>query len=151
MTMYDRQKIGREILMRYNGGLWPSISHEEDFLNGIQQKYDLPITKYNPNSGKYEKVMPLIGKERIWVHKRASVAEREMTNLVNISHSERLDFLNDRRLDDSFREAVSKYTKLDMTSKTIECYDLRIAYARETQDQDTGYLVEKRNKLLETK
>jgi hypothetical protein len=137
LTMYDRQKIGREIIARA-----PPISimfNEWEFgkfRNKIEEAYDLPRTQWNQESKIYERVEPLLGEARILTRKHAVKCEREMIkNLSWAIEEERSDGKKWRSYDgrthrgevrDYFRGAVTAYTALGKRDKVIECYDLLI-------------------------
>lgn len=133
LTMYDRLKIGREILSRA-----PPMSilfnqwELEEFQNKIQEAYGLPITKWNMDSHKYEPVEPLIGKARIHTRQVAVRCEREM--IENISSAREHGYYKrfwdgsdfDRRIADEFGAAVKNYTLLGMTDNALRCYEIML-------------------------
>jgi len=134
LTMYDRQKIGREILSRSPGvSILFTEWDLEKFQNEIQSNYDLPLTKFNMDSGKYEPLKPLIGEYRIRIRLEAINCEREMIKNMDFArnHPRRRERFYDGSTfesiaRDNFYQAVKSYALLEMSDKVTECYNLRI-------------------------
>jgi hypothetical protein len=128
LTMYDRQKIGREILAR--------APYTRDALNRgidstmIREAYDLPAVDENG-----ERIKPLEGKKRLQVYQNARKFEKEMIFNMERAKTDRTVFWYGSTYESNAREwfegAVRAYTTLGKNHKVIECYDLRIKYLTE--------------------
>lgn len=129
LTMYDRQKIGREILAR--------APYTRDALNSgvdnkfIRETYDLPAV-----DKKGEWIRPIEGKKRLMVHQNARRFEREMIFWMKDAFKKsQMAFYDDGDIESDvtscFRGAVNAYEYIGMRDKVIECYNRRIAYINE--------------------